>query len=61
MSLIGNNWKEELSSEEKYEEITGEKSDDVNKDIEKKLENLYISRVEKEKLQELQQELLSKL
>jgi hypothetical protein len=60
MSIIGSQWKDEPSDEEKFNDITGDtrtgRSDkELEKDIEKAKENG--SRTERQKLGDLQQEI----
>lgn len=57
MSIIGNGWKDEPTPQETYQEITGEEFNgderELRKRIEKKLEDAYTSRTERNRLQGL--------
>lgn len=61
MSLIGNNWKEEPSSEEIYKDITGidfyGSKKDLEKEIEKQIESSYTSKTSRNLLRDLLNEL----
>lgn len=56
MSIIGSSWKDEETPEEKFEQITGYKlsSDEIPKEIDKRLESNWISRSERQELKDLQ-------
>jgi len=58
MSIIGSSWKEEPTPEEQYEEITGNKfqgtQKELEKEIEKSLDNNWTSKTERSKLRDLQ-------
>lgn len=64
MGIIGSSWKDEPSSEEKYEEITGQKfygdKDELDRQIDKDLSDPYLSKSDRNKLQDLQSELRPK-
>lgn len=58
MALFGSNWKDEPTSEEKYEEITGQKfygdKDELDRQIDKDLMNPYTSKTDRASLLDLQ-------
>ena len=58
MSLIGSNWKEESTAEERFKDITGyEVYGDVSKEIDSRLNCSYLGRKERKELLELSVEL----
>jgi len=56
MSMIGSSWKDDETPAEKFEEITGYKpeSDNIPREIDKRLEGTWLSRSERQELNDLQ-------
>lgn len=55
MALFGSDWKDEVSNEEKYEQITGQKyaGDNLRKDIEHEIDSGYTSKESRSQLLDL--------
>lgn len=62
MGIIGGNWKDEETNEEKYVNIVGgtivgRSEKEIDKEIDKSLEDGYTSRSERTKLMDLKQQI----
>lgn len=54
MGILGHNWKDEETPEQRFEDFTGQKpSEDIVKDIDRLLESPYASRTDRRVLGEL--------